>query len=324
MGRKKQPGVFEEEYRLIGGIEQYLLHYPAAANAPVALFLHGGPGTPESLLGHLFRQWWGDMFTVVHWDQRGCGKTLTRNPQFHTYPISFDVLQSDIGEIVQYLKTRYNAPKIVIMGHSWGTVLGSVYTKEHPEDVQMYIGVGQVVNMAQNEAAGFAKARELAALAGDKQSLKRLDAVGEYPGMGAGFEPGEWTKKAKVVRKIQQKYGIAMGLNSELIKMVGSSPVMGLKDIAAMVRSAKACGSLLDFLVEFDLNRYTKPFEVPVSCIMGENDYQTVMPLAVEYFQAVPAPQKQIHIIPGAGHNTMCDAPELFAKALAQTKEMLA
>lgn len=82
MSDKVEQAEYIEEYKNIGGIEQYLLHYPAKSDAPVMLFLHGGPGSAESPLGYLFRKWWGDLFTVVHWDQRGSGKTLGRNPKY--------------------------------------------------------------------------------------------------------------------------------------------------------------------------------------------------------------------------------------------------
>ena len=40
---------FEEEYVFANGIEHYLLHYPKAPGTPVLLYLHGGPGSVESL-----------------------------------------------------------------------------------------------------------------------------------------------------------------------------------------------------------------------------------------------------------------------------------
>ncbi len=37
--------------------------------------------------------------------------------------------------------------KVIIMGHSYGTTLGSTYVKQHPEKVQAYIGIGQLVSI---------------------------------------------------------------------------------------------------------------------------------------------------------------------------------
>ena len=70
---------FEEEYILVNGIEHFLLHYPKTSDTPVLLYLHGGPGGFESLFAYELDKAWGDLFTHVHWDQRGAGKTLRRN-----------------------------------------------------------------------------------------------------------------------------------------------------------------------------------------------------------------------------------------------------
>lgn len=43
---------FEEEYILVNGIEHFLLHYPKTSDAPVLLYLHGGPGSFESLFAY--------------------------------------------------------------------------------------------------------------------------------------------------------------------------------------------------------------------------------------------------------------------------------
>lgn len=68
------------EFVNINGIRQFLLHYPCKdKNLPVLLFLHGGPGMAESVFAHAFQPEMTDLYTVVHWDQRGADKTLSKN-----------------------------------------------------------------------------------------------------------------------------------------------------------------------------------------------------------------------------------------------------
>lgn len=69
-----------QEYVPINGIDQFLYHLGTRYENPVLLYLHGGPGSAESLIAYLFQEEWEKSFTVVHWDQRGAGKTLTKNP----------------------------------------------------------------------------------------------------------------------------------------------------------------------------------------------------------------------------------------------------
>lgn len=316
--------MYYEEYPTIGGIEQYLLHYPVEG-APVLLFLHGGPGSPESNFSYLFQQWWGGRFTLVQWDQRGSGKTLNRNPKTSAYPITMQAIMDDVDEVVQYLKVKYGQEKIVLMGHSWGSVLGSVlgsvYSFNHPENVALYIAVGQAVNMRQNEAAGLQKTVEMAKAAGNAADVEKLKKIGEYPPKvldKAGY------KKIGQVRKLQQKYGLAMGLTSDLVRMFVKSPVFRLSDVTAMLfKAGKVNRPILNDLMVFDLEAITTHFEVPVCSIQGEQDYQTVTPLAVAYFEKVQAPAKQIHVIKEAGHATMADQPERFAAALREAEKLL-
>lgn len=167
---------YEEEYRTIGGIEQYLLHYPVK-DAPILLFLHGGPGSPESNFSYLMHGWWRKRVTLVQYDQRGCGKTLHRNPDTSAYPVTMEAMLSDLGEIIAHLKTKYHQEKVILMGHSWGTVLGAVYAAGHPEDVSLYIAVGQAVNMQKNERTGLEKALEMAEKAGNKRDVEKLKSM---------------------------------------------------------------------------------------------------------------------------------------------------
>lgn len=77
---------FEEEYILVNGIEHFLLRYLKTSDAPVLLYLHGGPGSFESLFAYELDNARGDLFTHVHWDQRGAGKTLRRNKKNQSLP----------------------------------------------------------------------------------------------------------------------------------------------------------------------------------------------------------------------------------------------
>ena len=41
---------------------------------------------------------------------------------------------------------RFNKDKVILMGHSYGSLLGASYVSRHPERVEKYIGIGQVVS----------------------------------------------------------------------------------------------------------------------------------------------------------------------------------
>ena len=51
----------------------------------------------------------------------------------------------DLDQLVDYARTRFHQDKVIILGHSYGTILGSVYSHKYPEKVDTYIGAAQVI-----------------------------------------------------------------------------------------------------------------------------------------------------------------------------------
>lgn len=309
---KKAMGV--EEYVLINGIHQYLFHSGTTDANPVLLFLHGGPGSSASLFAHAFQDNWEELFTVVHWDQRGTGKTLTKNPK--AYP-TVDVLLQDLWELIHYLKERYHKQKIVLLGHSWGSVLGSLFIKGHPEEISYYIGVGQVVNKLASERLSYAKVKEAIVQANNQNDLKKLEALGDYPGERLDTQ---WLKKSLQLRKLQGKYHLTRKSNVSPLKTLVTSPLFQISDLTALIKGNQANKELMTFLGNFDLNADPAEYQVPLYYIVGEQDWQTPVALTQDYVQRVNAPEKQIYIIPNAGHMPMVDQRTLFLGILRDIK----
>jgi proline iminopeptidase len=90
-----------------------------------AVVLHGGPGSGCA-------PWWSDFFNldryrVVMFDQRGCGRsrphTLEHNTTQH--------LIADVERLREHLAIE----RWLVLGGSWGSVLGLAYAQAHPERV---------------------------------------------------------------------------------------------------------------------------------------------------------------------------------------------
>ena len=192
---------FEEEYVFANGIEHYLLHYPKAPGTPVLLYLHGGPGSVESLFAYQLDSAWGEMFTHVHWDQRGAGKTLRRNGR-RDRPESMEQMLADLHGVIGHLRRKYQTERVVLLGHSWGSVLGSLYVLRHPETVLAYIGVGQVVGMMENERTAYRETLEMARRAGNEAHVRALEQMGDYP----PNDPERLLKLLPRMRRIQAAY----------------------------------------------------------------------------------------------------------------------
>lgn len=143
---------------------------------PVLLFCHGGPGTPTiSMLKKWSKPLFED-FLVATWDQRGTGRSFTKDLDRSTIHIS--TIVKDTHEITAYLKERFNREKIFIMGHSFGATLAMQVIKERPEDYLAYFGISQFVNTTKNEAYCYDFVMSQAKKYGHDSIVQRLEQIG--------------------------------------------------------------------------------------------------------------------------------------------------
>ena len=103
-------GIDEETYLNLGGQEQYVLMRGTNINNPTIIYLHGGPSSPDSFVSYGFTNYLVDDYTVISWDQRGCGKTYFHNIKKDTKnkSISFEQSLEDLNDLVEYALKRFN------------------------------------------------------------------------------------------------------------------------------------------------------------------------------------------------------------------------
>ena len=80
---------------------------------------------------------------------------------------SFEQAEEDLDDLVDYAIKRFGQEKVIILGHSYGTILGSIYAREHPEKVMAYIGAAQVVSLEKMDIVSYEDALSKAKAAGD-------------------------------------------------------------------------------------------------------------------------------------------------------------
>ena len=136
----------------INGTKQWVLIRGNDESKPVLLYLHGGPG--QSLIPFAYKATnkLVNDFIVVYWDQRGTG--LSYDESIPDETMTIDQFIEDTRSVTEYLKRKFNKDKIYLLGHSWGTVLGTLVIQKYPDDYYAYIGVGQVVNSEEQEESG--------------------------------------------------------------------------------------------------------------------------------------------------------------------------
>ena len=181
-------GIDEATNVEIGGIEQWITIRGEDRNNPALLFLHGGPGDATNPWGYAAFRSWLKYFTVVQWDQRGSGRTFGRNGAASASTITPDRMAQDGIELAEWVKKKLHKDKIVLVGHSWGSILGVFMAKARPELFYAFVGTGQVADPTRNYAVAYAALVDRAARDGNSRALGELNEVGPPPYKdGKGF-----------------------------------------------------------------------------------------------------------------------------------------
>src|SRR5271165_3066079 len=165
----------EEGFVQIGGIGQWITIKGDDKRNPVSLFLHGGPGDAWSPFADSWFGPWEKDFTLVQWDQRGAGRTYGKAGP------SIDRMVQDGIEVSDYLAKHLGKKKIILVGGSWGSILGIYMAKQRPDLFYAYIGMAQLVNERANQAASYARVLQLAHAAGDQKTASALETLGPPP-----------------------------------------------------------------------------------------------------------------------------------------------
>lgn len=291
--RITSPDGVQESYKVrIGGIEQWLYVRGQDRANPLLLFVHGGPASPAAPSLWQFQRPLEEYFSVVQWDQRGAGRTfLDNDPDAVADSIRIQRYVDDAIEVAEHLRQRYGKRKLVLVGHSWGTVVGMHAALRRPDLFHAYVGIGQVINTRENERLSFEYGLRQARLHGNTEALAELESIAPYPG-----DAPITRERIVVARKWPQFYGGLSAFRESSMYYFGAWRLSPEYDAAA-ARAIDA-GSLftLDRLLpEFLQVDFTgvQEFPVPVVMFMGRHDYTTPSGPTARWLEQVRAPYKR-------------------------------
>jgi pimeloyl-ACP methyl ester carboxylesterase len=304
-------GIEALEKITIGGIDQWLEIRGREIGNPVILYLHGGPGAAMQPVGHAFQDTWESSFTVVHWDQRGAGRTHRSSHGNDTDTMSLERIIEDAREVVLYLRERLDQDRIFLLGHSWGSHLGIHLIKRYPELFHAYVGTGQTVNLREGLAISYQDTLLLARGQNNTAALTALENLGPPP-----YAPGELRVLGRWLFKLG---GGVYGETSTwpILKPIILAPGYSLADVYYYMHgSRRAMSRILDTVMNEDLRDLGIDFKVPIFFFQGRHDHNTPSSLVEAYFNTIEAPLKKLIWFEQAGHVPMLEQPEEFAREL--------
>jgi pimeloyl-ACP methyl ester carboxylesterase len=280
------------------------------------LWLHGGPGAAQIPVHRAFNKDLEKEFVVVHWDQRGAGKS--NHSGFSEETMTLDRFIEDVHEMTQYLKERSGREKIFLLGHSWGTQLGILTVQRYPDDYHGYISVSQVVNPQRSEEISYEWLKWQVEQHGSSRQKRKFEQLG----------PPLYDEHDRYVTfaKMKDSFGGGMDVGmGRLVWVTMKAKEYTLGDHIKWLRGAnRGSGPMWEELRDFDLFRDIPIIQIPVWFIVGENDYNTPAELVEEYYRFVEAPEgKTLIVMEGVAHTPFLGDPKGFHSELNQIKQLV-
>lgn len=300
-------GFNESHYVEIGGIKQWVSIRGSSCKNPVVLFVHGGPGNPMSLYHRSLFQSWEKEFTIVHWDQRGSGKTYEANQEMGELTIeklnktelNIEILVSDGLEVTDYVGKILDKNKVIITGISWGSFLAVKMISAAPEKYSFYVGLSQLVNYRINTKKSYDIVKLKAIEKQDLTTIDLLDSIGSPP----WTDPKSFGRLRKAVRLYENEivskfpdYIIDEDYNSEKTRFayVAGEEFSFLKFVGLKGQGMAN---------EIALDKCCSVIGMPIYLIQGENDLLTHHEVTEEYFESIKAPSKKYILLEQSGHS---------------------
>lgn len=178
-----------ERVRLSDGAELATWRTGTETGRPPVVLLHGGPGLWDYL--EPVAAMIDTLAPILRYDQRGCGRSTPSDDQ------SMATALADLEQ----LRQAWRAPKLILIGHSFGAALALAYAAEFPDRaaaVGYLAGLGtgdwQTPYRAERERRRRPYADRLAHLTGKQRSRaeevewRRLTWAHDYADHGRGFD----------------------------------------------------------------------------------------------------------------------------------------
>lgn len=295
----------------INGVLQYVSIRAERKNAPLLLYLHGGPGDAALPLVMKYNRELEKSYTVVIWEQRGAGKSYY---QFQEAVTIDDFLQ-DLYELTKYLLDRFAQAALYLLGHSWGSVLGLRFIQLHPELVHTYIGCGQVVNMRKS----CQEAYDFACRHAGKKEWKRLQKI------DCTYTADSWLRDLLFVTGQVVKHKGSLYGQTNYQKLI--TPFLGSKyyTISDLIRRQKGSLQAIQYLwqelMQVNFEGQTR-YQVPIILIEGRHDSHVSSALAKKYFDTIET-KKKFYWFEESCHFPQWSENERFHKVMDQLQQFI-
>lgn len=309
-------GIASLEKVRLGGVDQWILIRGTERTTPLILKIHGGPGQAEMATVGTNAALEQD-FVVVEWDQRGAGKSAAA--QAPTSAMTLDHIADDAVELTRLLLHRFHKPKLILVGHDWGSVVGLKAVQRAPELYSAFVATGLDPNPQQAGAQAWQFLVDEAARRTETQASRELAAIGPPP-----YEGPERVRRWEVFGRWVRALGASWHPEKPLnwAGLMAEAPEYSWWEKQGFASAAARSWSLLEpDWMAVDLMSQVPRVSVPVFVAAGRWDHLAPPDLARGWFDALQAPRKTWRWFENSAHFPMWEESgtfELFLEEVAQ------
>ncbi len=279
---------------------------------PIIVFVHGGPCCSEIPYIRGYQDLLEKEFTIIHYDQRGSGKSYEFGTDYSGVTASTHV--DDLIALTEYIKDYLHQEQVILIGHSYGTYIAAMTAAKEQELYRAYIGIGQMSNTIQSELDGLKKCIDAAKEEGNTDDDIYLSALEKSISTGKEITP----------RNYVRKYGFAArNINENLDYIKGfllCSEYNLLDAIRFYVASVKYQDALITEALKNPITDIVTEIDIPVYFVMGKYDCMTSPEAADEFLKSLTgqAPHEMI-IFENSAHYPQLEEKEKFYNWMCST-----
>ncbi|WP_235297642.1 alpha/beta fold hydrolase [Portibacter marinus] len=260
-------------------------HYEVYGEGFPILLINGGPGFSSEGFRGLAKKL-AVKNSVIIYDQRGTGQTPL--PDLNEENITLDLMTQDIEKLRQNLEID----EWVVMGHSFGGMLGSYYVSKHPE---------KVTGLILSSSGGLDLSILGTSLINERLTSIQRDSLSFW---SRKIREGDTTAFARLQR--------ATWLAPAYLEKKHHVPVVAER----LTQGDLALNSLVwrnMRSIDYDLKERMAMFEKPVLILHGVHD--VVDPASAKEAHAI-FPHSKLVMMPECSHYGWLDRPDLYFPAI--------
>jgi pimeloyl-ACP methyl ester carboxylesterase len=302
----------------IGGHEQWISVRASNPDAPVVLWLSGGPGQSDMAFTRALFDPIAEDVVFVNWDQRGAGKSRPALDPASTWTL--DQAVADTIELTNYLRDRFDEEKIYLVGESWGSTLGVLAVQQRPDLYHAYIGSGQMVSQRETDRIIYHDVLDYAVSTGDSDLQATLEDFGEPPYR----DIWAYTFMMEQYEVVEPEYSPpAVYLERGNRAAIGPWGVLAseytfVEKVNVLAGALEMFSVMYPQLQAVDFRVDVPKLDAPVYIMLGEAELEGRASLAREWFDLLQAPAKELLVIEDAGHSTALEGVETFHQLLVE------